>query len=279
MSFDLHCHTKISDGSSSIDEVIALAKKIGLQGIAITDHDTLAGSTRAAVLGKRAGLEVLTGVEISGLDCSRRRKAHILCYEPQNPDRLLSILKKISDSRRKAMMISIQKIMRLYPISLEMVLRRSQGSTNLFKQHVMMALMDCGYTDELFGELFRKLFSSKIGLASSHIDYPDVFDIIEEVHAAGGAAVLAHPSEYEGMDLLAELCERKLIDGIEAYHPQNREEDCREILRLADKYSLPVTGGSDFHGFYTRQPRPLGTCSTTADQVVRLRKAAKKYQN
>ena len=56
---DLHCHTKMSDGSASIDEVVLMAKKLGLKTIAVTDHDTFAGATRACVYGRRQGIEVI----------------------------------------------------------------------------------------------------------------------------------------------------------------------------------------------------------------------------
>ena len=66
MAADLHCHTKMSDGSASIDEVVLMAKKLGLKTIAVTDHDTFAGATRACVYGRRQGIEVIHGAEISG---------------------------------------------------------------------------------------------------------------------------------------------------------------------------------------------------------------------
>ena len=65
MASDLHCHTKISDGSLGIEEVLTVAKRRGLSSIAITDHDNTAGATRAVVIGRRMGLRVIHGVEFS----------------------------------------------------------------------------------------------------------------------------------------------------------------------------------------------------------------------
>ena len=272
MNIDLHCHTKMSDGSTGIGELIDLAKLRQIETLAVTDHDTFACSVRAVVLGKRAGVTVVPGVEISTLDHSRGKRAHLLCYYPKNAGRLEGLLRKITENRRAAMSISIQKVLHIYPMPMTMILTRAHGSTNIFKQHVMQALMDAGYTDEIFGNTFKKLFHPKYGLAYTRIEYPDVFDVIEEIHSAGGAAVLAHPSEYESMDLMQELCEKGLLEGIEGFHPRNSDEDLQAILNCCQKYQLPMTGGTDFHGCYTTACLPLGSYLTPENQFELLKK-------
>ena len=77
MICDLHCHSKISDGSMGIEELLAMAKRRGIAAIAITDHDAVVGSTRACVVGKRLGIEVIHGVEMSAYDPVRQRTVHI----------------------------------------------------------------------------------------------------------------------------------------------------------------------------------------------------------
>lgn len=88
MASDLHCHTKISDGSMGIEELIAIAKRRGLSAISVTDHDTTAAATRAVIIGRRQELQVIHGVEFSTIDKSREKKAHLLCYQCDTPDRL-----------------------------------------------------------------------------------------------------------------------------------------------------------------------------------------------
>ena len=106
---DLHCHTKMSDGSASIDEVVLMAKKLGLKTIAVTDHDTFAGATRACVYGRRQGIEVIHGAEISCIDSARGRKVHILCYLCQNPDRLEGVFKRTKERRQRAAALMLPK--------------------------------------------------------------------------------------------------------------------------------------------------------------------------
>ena len=269
MAADLHCHTKMSDGSTGIDELLQLAKKRGLKAVAVTDHDTFAGATRAKILGERTGIQVVPGVEFSCIDGRTGRKAHLLCYLCENPDRLEGLCRRMGDSRKKAAAVMLQKIMRQYPITPEMVSRRAQGSTNIFKQHIMHALMDAGYAVTLYGELFDKLFHSQTGIALFPLEYPDVRDVLAQIHEAGGVAVLAHPGVYDSYGLLEELTVLGL-DGVEVWHPRNREGDAQRLSAFAKEHGLLMTGGSDFHGMYSKKPNPVGSCTAPDEQLSLL---------
>lgn len=272
MAADLHCHTKMSDGSVGIDEVVLLAKRVGLPAISVTDHDTLSGSVRAKIFGDRQGVEVIPGVEFSCMDPATGRKAHLLCYLYSHPDRLEGLCKRTADSRKQAASVMIQKVMRLYPITAEMVMRRAHGSSNVYKQHIMHALMDAGYADEIYGSVFQKLFNSRTGLAYCPVGYPDVHEVIAQAHEAGGVAVLAHPGEYDSYDLLEQLAADHEIDGVEVWHPRNQPGDEEKFIAVAEKYGLVMTGGTDFHGMYAKVKMPIGTCVTPDDQLEALRK-------
>lgn len=261
MTGDLHCHTKLSDGSMGIDELISLAKKSNLKAIAITDHDTLAGTVRAKIIGERQGLTVIPGVELSAYDFERGRNVHILSYLNESPDRLEGLCKRISNSRRKSGQIMIMKTMQKFPISAEHVIKCSSGSTNIFKQHIMHALMDAGFSTEIFGDLYEELFSDT-GRLTVKVEYPDVKEVITAIHDAGGIAVLAHPAIYDSFDVLVEDLIPAGIDGVEVWHPRNSEEDIQKLIEIANEYKLLKTGGTDFHGMYNKTPLPLGTCLT-----------------
>ena len=222
MIADLHCHTKISDGSIGIDELIHLAKRLHIATLALTDHDTFAGVTRAQIVGKREGVEVIPGAEFSTIDSKSGKRVHILCYYCEKQDRLEGLCKKTGESRRKAGLQMIQKVMRYYPITPDMVAKRAQGSTNLYKTHIMRVLMDCGYATQVYGDLYHKLFSRKEGIAYVPVSYPDVRDVIAQIHDARGIAVMAHPGLYDGFDLIDELAACGL-DGLEVWHSQNKE--------------------------------------------------------
>ena len=112
MTGDLHCHTKLSDGSLGIEDIIIQAKRTGIDIISITDHDTLASFSRAAVLGERYGVRILLGVELSAWDKERERKVHILCYAPQKPDRLEGICLKACEIRKACAKEMVENVSR-----------------------------------------------------------------------------------------------------------------------------------------------------------------------
>ena len=242
MKGDLHCHTKLSDSSEGIEEVIALAKRVGLDFISITDHDTMASFSRSRILSERYGITVIPGVEFSGYDELRNRKVHILCYLPLKPDRLEGLCIRANESRKKAGNEMARLVMKKYPITPESITKYSSGSNCIYKQHIMRALFDAGYE-------------------------------------AGGIAVMAHPSVYQSMDLLRELVDKNLLDGVEVYHPRNTQEDIPQILELAKQHDLLVTGGSDFHGMYSSTDQSfIGSRTVGKETLERLYHISSHYK-
>ncbi len=269
LATDLHCHTKISDGSLGIEELIGIAKRRGLSAISVTDHDTTAGATRAVVVGRRQGVRVIHGVEFSTTDSERGRNAHLLCYLCDYPDRLEGLCRRIGENRRAAGMEMVRKVMRYYPITPELVVKCATGSTNIYKQHIMHALVDAGYAETIYGELYNKLFSRDSGIARVSIEYPDTREVLAAIHEAGGVAVLAHPVTYQNEALLEELVTLGL-DGVEVWHPSHTEEQTAQLLQFAKDNALLTTGGTDFHGMYSSAPRPLGSVTIPDDCVESL---------
>ena len=277
MAIDLHCHTKISDGSMGIDELLSTAKRRGIAALAITDHDAIAGATRAVIAGKRLGIDVIHGVEFSAYDKQRGRRVHVLGYLCDYPDRLEGMCRRISTARRSAATEMVRKVLRYYPIIPESIARCASGSSAIYKQHIMHALMDAGYAVSIFGETYDKLFNRENGYAYVEIDYPDVREVIDLIHSAGGLAVLAHPYTYHSEDLMAELVNEGKLDGIEVWRPTHSQEEIDALIAFAEQHALLMTGGSDFHGMYAKTARPLG-CQAPDDTVQKMRayKAQKK---
>ena len=274
MVCDLHCHSKISDGSMGIEELLMMAKRRGISAISVTDHDAVVGATRACVVGKRLGIDVIHGVEMSAYDYARNRKVHILGYLCDSPDRLEGMCLRTNNNRRTAAKEMMTKVLRYYPIVPDTIARHASGSTNVFKQHIMHALVEAGYADSIFGDVFRKLFSSKGGCAYVSIEYPDVREVIDLIRSAGGLAVLAHPYVYDSVDLMHELAAEDRLDGIEVWHPSNNEERIATLKEFAQSHNILMTGGTDFHGLYTDSPTPLGSCGAP-ENTVQLMKAYK----
>lgn len=271
MKADLHCHTKLSDGTMGIDDLIVLAKNSGVTTIAVTDHDCQAGTVRAEIIGRRYGITVIPAVEFSATDSKRGSKAHILCYLPDRPERLEGLCKSNSLLRKRAGQLMAAKVARKFPVSTEFISKCCQGSTNIFKQHIMQALMECGYTTSIFGDLYKMLFSKESRMnVLMEVTYPSPEEIIDAIHEAGGIAVLAHPGFYDNFELLDELIAAGKLDGIEVYHPENTPEQQEMLLKKAKKNGLVVTGGSDFHGGFNAYPVKLGEYGPDEDEVAAL---------
>ena len=258
MSGDLHCHTRLSDGTLGIEDLISLAKKKGLETIAITDHDCLAGTIRGKVIGARQGIQVIPGVELSATDENNNKNVHILCYLADSPDMLEGLCKRNSLARKKAGHFMMLQTAKRFPITTEFIMKCATGSTNLYKKHIMQALIECGYADSFNGDVYKSLFTKE---SENNIlvvpKYEDVKDVVETIHTAGGIAILAHPVKSGCLDVLDDYVEYG-IDGIEVFHPSADEEQQSMLKKYTSKKKILATGGSDFHGLYNEYTVSVG---------------------
>lgn len=258
MTGDLHCHTRFSDGSMQPEDLVAYARRAKISCVAITDHDTMEGVGRACESGKNCGVTVIPGVEVSTFDYKRGKKAHLICYQPRNPRLLLEYCAETLRKRHEASLKIIEKVSRNYPLDLKTVAKYSSENGIIYKQHIIAALMDMGYTLSLFGELFDSILSRKNGCAVFEPEYPDTREAVKLIRESGGFAVLAHPGVYGNFELIGELCKLGL-EGLEVFHPRQSDADTRMASEAASRYRLLPTGGSDFHGMYASRVNPLGT--------------------
>lgn len=266
---DLHCHSTFSDGSANVDEIIKYSKSAGLDFIAITDHDTMAGSERARNIGIRQGIKVIPGVEVTSFDNETQRMVHLLCYMPKKLEKLEKLLSSNLKIRTEAVLEVAEEAGKMFPISVDDVLEVQGNSQCLFRQHIIRALMNRGYTYAVFSDLndiFRKIPYKP--------NFPEARDVAKILNETGGVCCLAHPGRYDSLGLAKELAEKGLIQAIEINHPTNTDSDREEIERLVKEYWLVPTGGSDYHGFYSSTPHPLGTCTTPGtalDALIEVR--------
>ena len=273
---DLHCHTTLSDGSLGIEEVIAQAKRMQLDVLAITDHDTLSSSSRAQILGERYGIKIIPAVELSAWDKDRNMKVHILCYAPQKPDRLEGLCIKSCSIRTECAKDMIKKVMERYPIPQDAVRMYTKGSKSIYKQHIMRALVNYGYATELYGKVNDQLFKYPNGECLVTREYPDVNYVLNLIHSSKGIAVMAHPYMFDNIDLLHDLVKEGKLDGIEVYHHSANEEQQKYLLRFAEEHDLLCTGGSDFHGLYNEVPTYIGKMTTDTENMEKMFKLINK---
>ena len=183
---------------------------------------------------------------------------------------LEGLCKRNSLARKKASHFMMLQTAKRFPITTEFIIKCATGSTNLYKKHIMQALIECGYTDSFNGELYNSLFSKE---SENNIlivpKYENVKDVIDTIHTAGGIAILAHPVKSGCLDILDDFIEYG-IDGIEIFHPSANEEQQSILKKYATKKKILATGGSDFHGLYNEYVVSIGDYTTPDDLLHSL---------
>ncbi|WP_354495652.1 PHP domain-containing protein [Paenibacillus favisporus] len=278
MKTELHCHTTISDGSYSFEELAGAALNENIGVLAVTNHDTTKGLVAMLERGRDLGLEMIPGIEISAYDMERSRRVHILGYfiEPGHPA-LEQVCTPMIHKRHEAARVMVERLIEAgYSITWDQVLRYADGGTGVYKQHIMHALIDNGYAKSIYGELYKKLFSrggngEEPGMAYVRLDYLHARDAIEAVIQAGGVPVLAHPGQYGNFEYVRELVGMGL-QGIEVWHSLHGADDEERAMEYARRYDLVMTGGSDFHGFYGEKEVRLGSKDPGISCVQELKK-------
>ena len=245
---DLHTHSTASDGSMTPPELVRHAYGKGLAAVAITDHDTVNGVAQAMEEGSILGIEVIPGVEIS-VDYSP--EMHLLGYFPNGHFHAIQkTLEKLREKREQRNPRIINKLNELgFEITLGEVRKLALGG-NVGRPHIARAMIDRGYVASIEEAFDKYLASGRPAYFKK--DKLTPAEGIVEIVKAGGVPVLAHPIY---LDLTGERLDRLLgeltgagLMGIEAYYTENTPEQTAELLQLAMKHKLLVTGGSDFHG-------------------------------
>ncbi|MCU0342298.1 MAG: PHP domain-containing protein [Ignavibacterium sp.] len=264
---DLHMHTYFSDGQHSPEELILKAKEAGIDTVAVTDHDTVDGISEAIEAGKKYGVEVIPGLEISS--DIRDREVHLLAYffNPANKE-LEEYLKFFRAERIKRAMIIIQKLKQLgLVIELEDVMEIARNSA-VGRPHIAKALVRKGLVSNYF-EAFSKYIGNGCPAYERkvHVSPRSAFKIISD---AGGLSFIAHPGHLPDV-IMVELIEAGL-DGIEVVHPSHLPHQVKHYRGIVDEYFLLESGGSDFHGGERNDYSNLGKYSVTYSKIEAMRK-------
>ncbi len=265
MAGDLHTHTIFSDGSYSPEDLVTAAKKIGLHYLGITDHDTVDGvrSLYENGLYPGRGVNIIPGVELSANHPTR--DIHIVGYKIDiYNEALLEMIDKIIEARweRFSEIIKILQIKK-YNIREADVLKTAGTSRSIGRSHIARTLVKIGAFKSV-REAFDKMLGK--GCPAYVPRYlPEVDEVIEVIHQAGGLAVLAHPKLVGDDELVESLCPK--LDGLEVYYPCHKPEDVQHYFFMAKRYSLLIAGGSDFHGSASRFVKELGDF-TISDELA-----------
>lgn len=241
---DLHSHSTFSDGALDPEAVVDAARAAGVDVFALTDHDTVAGLPRACARGEEIGVRVVPGIE---LNCGvEDLDVHILGYglDPEDP-----VLRKRLADLVQARHDRVAKICELLgaqgiELSPEDLYRRTGGKRPRRKQ-IAEALVAAGHVASV-RQAFRRYLSHR---GSAYVPAGELTpsDAVRMLADAGGVAVVAHPGLIGDDELLPSLVAAG-VRGLEVYHKYPDPALVERYAKLAERYRLIPTGGSDSHG-------------------------------
>ncbi|MBC7880527.1 MAG: PHP domain-containing protein [Anaerolineae bacterium] len=236
---ELHCHTTMSDGTLTPTELVVAARNAGVQAIAITDHDTLSGWTEAQTACDVHGLELIPGLELS--TTHEGHSLHVLGFYPR-AEELAPFLVERHRARIDRAEKIVAKLAALgFPIDMPQV--KTPG-----RFHIAHALREAGYIkDEQ--DAFRRWLSDS---GPAFVPYGDLSaaEGIRVLRECGAVPVWAHPLLFRGgsVESVLPILVAAGLQGIEVYHSEHTPRQSARLLKLAQRYDLVPTGGSDFHG-------------------------------
>lgn len=241
---DLHVHTNLSDGTFPPHEVIAYASKIGLDCIAICDHDVIDGIAPSLEAGERYNLEVIPGIELTAE--KNGYEIHMLgFFVDWKNEAFKNRLEMLCVQRRKRICEMVDKLNQHgIPITAEDVFKIG-GDGSVGRLHLAIALYRQGHTATI-DDAFRKYIGHKKPCYVSKINLTPE-DAIGEIIKAKGIPVLAHPGILAKDEFIPSYVKSGLM-GIEVYHTDHGAAAVKRYEEIAKAHGLLMTGGSDCHG-------------------------------
>jgi 3',5'-nucleoside bisphosphate phosphatase len=259
-TFDLQSHSRCSDGALEPAEVVRTAAAAGVELLALSDHDTVAGVEEARGAAQAAGVRLVSAVEISAVD-AWELELHILGYQIDERDPVL--LERLEDwrgdrTRRIEAMADALSDLGFELDRLSLAARAAEGKP-VGRPHVAQAVVShpanaSRLADEGLEETSAFLVAYLIEGRPAYRprERPTVADAVAGIHDAGGVAVWAHP--FWDVEQPERVLERITsfrtdgIDGVECFYITHTEEQTRLLGQTCADLGLLTTGSSDFHG-------------------------------
>ena len=250
MKSDLHCHSTASDGLLTPRELVLRAHAQGIERLALTDHDTLAGLPEAMACCKAHAIEMIAGIELSthwsGIGI------HIvgLNFDPRHPAMQQAVTFQAQARSERAQLIAARLEKRGFKEVLAGAQRIAGEGVNLGRPHIARYLVESEQIESVDQAFKHYLGAGKIG--DIKCAWPDLPQTLSWIVEAGGVAVLAHPDKYN----MTRSKLRRLIqafkdaggEAIEVVSGMQNPDVTAFMARLADEYGLYASCGSDFHG-------------------------------
>ncbi len=269
-SADLHLHSHFSDGTFSPKQLVFEALKTGLSCISITDHDSVE-AIDLAIQEAGADLEIIPGIEMTAEVFAR--EVHILGYfiDYRNED-FLKMLNRMREARIKRIFGICEKLKKL-GVSLDpkdvfdLAVNASVG-----RLHVARAMVKKGYCASI-PEVFMRFIGDK-GPAYVSKFKMSPKETVVWIKKVGGIPVLAHPHTLGDQSVVSDFVKDGIM-GLEVFYTEHSDYQTKEFIKIAKKYNLLVTGGSDCHGS-AKEDVHIGKVKLPYEYVEKLKEAKNK---
>jgi predicted metal-dependent phosphoesterase TrpH len=261
--FDLQSHSTRSDGTLEPGEVVAAAATAGVELMALSDHDTVAGVSEALAAGAAEGVRVVPAVEISALDDggTQPRELHILGYliDHENDTFARTLQDFLGDRERRTLRMRDALAEVGFELDEAEIEQRIAQGRPIGRPHLAAAVLaaqanasrlaDEGI-DDIGGLIRTYLIDGKPAFRLRQT--PTVAESIEAIHGASGVAVWAHPfwdiSDPDETIASARRFQALGIDGVEAFYITHTREQTQLLFEHCEQHGLLSTGSADFHG-------------------------------
>lgn len=275
LTVDLHIHSTFSDGGFTPEEIVKYASKKGLAAIAITDHDNTDATLSAIRAGKKLGVEIVPGVELSvEPESPRDEEIHILGYYINWQDEnFQEKLRRFQEARRKRAYKILEKLDRLGIKIDPQQLFELAGKGSVGRMHVAKVLKDEGFVNYLQEAFDRYLAYGKSAYVPKlRLPSQEALDLISRL---GGISVIAHPLYGGDSKEIIQKLKGLGLDGIEVYYTRHTPEDIKRFRSWAKTFSLLITGGSDSHGGTLDEEILIGNQKIPYDVLAQLKEYRK----
>lgn len=248
MKTDLHIHTYYSDGVFSPEKIVDTALDVGLEAIAITDHDNVLAYDVATkyIKDNNMNLELIRGIEVNTL--YKNYEVHILGYfmDPTNSD-FQAMLKFQQAARIKQAkeIIALLSKKEGIKIKFEDVKKLVAEGGSIGRPHIAKAITNVGGTTNVMDSYAKYIHEDSPVYVQRKTVSPH--DAVEVIYDAGGIPVIAHPHDIDIAETLIKELMNYGLRGIEAYHRKHSPACVEYFSSMAENLGLIVTGGSDFH--------------------------------
>lgn len=250
MYCDLHTHSIFSDGTDTPEELVAMAERLNLSAVALTDHNSVSGLPRFLAAAEGKALRAVPGVEFTtGYEGLELHVLALFVRKEHYP--AVAELVAVPDLRKRMSNLSLAEALNRAGYAIDyaaMEAATPDGRVN--RSQFADELIRLGYFSDKQG-----LFDTILKPGGGFYEPPerlDVFDTIRFIRSIGAVAVLAHPFlQFDSEEGLRRFLPRAMdagLDGMEVYYSTYSPETTALALRLAREFGLALSGGSDYHG-------------------------------